>query len=83
MAGAPMAHPLSYEQDPFRQLDEVLPDPNGVRSPTGAPGPEYWQQRADYQIAVRLDDENQRLTGSQVSVNPPGAAPPEDGPPAA
>ena len=47
-------------------LDEVLPDPNEIRAANGAPGPEYWQQRADYKIAVTLDDEKQRLTGSEL-----------------
>jgi len=60
------AHPSSYEDDPFRQLDEVLPDPNRVRAANGAPGPDYWQQQADYKIAVTLDDVNQRLTGSET-----------------
>jgi hypothetical protein len=31
------------------------PGPSGTRSASGAPGPEYWQQRADYTIAVSLD----------------------------
>ncbi|NIP92305.1 MAG: M1 family metallopeptidase, partial [Akkermansiaceae bacterium] len=62
-----MAHPGGhYDTDPFRQLDEVLPDPNEVRAANGAPGPEYWQQRADYKIAVTLDDGKQRLTGSET-----------------
>ncbi|NNC89799.1 MAG: M1 family metallopeptidase [Akkermansiaceae bacterium] len=66
LAAPAAGHPFSYEEDPFRQLDEILPDPNGVRAANGAPGPAYWQQRADYQIAVRLDDEKQRLTGSET-----------------
>jgi len=51
--------------DRFRQLDELLPTPNSYRTASGAPGHEYWQQRADYTIAVRLDDERQRLEGSE------------------
>ncbi len=61
------AHPGGhYQKDPFRQLDEALPDPNEVRAANGAPGPEYWQQRADYKISVVLDDGNQRLKGSET-----------------
>ena len=61
------AHPGGhYGKDPFRQLDEILPDPNEVRAANGAPGPEYWQQRADYRISVVLDDENQRIKGSET-----------------
>jgi hypothetical protein len=40
------------------------PGPNGTRSASGAPGPEYWQQRADYTIAVSLDTTQQRVAGS-------------------
>ena len=61
------AHPGGhYAKDPFRQIDEVLPDPNEIRAANGAPGPEYWQQRADYKIKVVLDDERQRISGSEV-----------------
>lgn len=48
----------------FEQLDHLLPTPTEARTASGAPGSEYWQQRADYQIDVRLDDEKQRLEGS-------------------
>ncbi|MCP3692962.1 MAG: hypothetical protein GY917_12260, partial [Planctomycetaceae bacterium] len=44
----------------FRQLEELLPTPNSFRTASGAPGPYYWQQRADYDIQVELDDEKQR-----------------------
>lgn len=50
--------------DKFRQLEELLPTPNEYRTASGAPGHKYWQQRADYQIAVELDDVNQRILGS-------------------
>ncbi|MEM6928846.1 MAG: hypothetical protein AAF602_18045, partial [Myxococcota bacterium] len=52
-------------EDPFRQLTEVLPDPNEVRLASGAPGPEYWQNEADHVIDVSLDPETHRLTGSE------------------
>jgi len=61
------AHPGGhYAKDPFRQIDEILPDPNEIRAANGAPGPEYWQQRADYKIKVVLDDEEQRISGSET-----------------
>lgn len=53
------------QEDKFRQLEEILPTPNGYRNAAGAPGPEYWQQRADYDIDIALDDENQHLTGRE------------------
>ena len=55
-----------YKQaDKFRQLDENLRTPNAYRTASGAPGHKYWQQRADYVINVEIDDENQRLIGSE------------------
>ncbi len=57
--------PPTYEEDPFRQIHELLPSPNESRLASGAPGPKYWQQRVDYNIQVQLDDEKQRLIGSE------------------
>jgi hypothetical protein len=50
----------------FEQLDQLLPTPNETRSGSGAPGPKYWQQQADYVINAELNDENQSITGSEV-----------------
>jgi hypothetical protein len=50
----------------FEQLGEMLPTPNTYRSSSGAPGPAYWQQRADYVINVEVNDQNQVLTGSET-----------------
>lgn len=52
--------------DKFAQLDDLLPTPNEQRTASGAPGNRYWQQRADYDIKVTLDDVNQRLIGSET-----------------
>jgi hypothetical protein len=52
--------------DYFEQIGTALPTPNTYRSASGAPGRDYWQQRADYNIKVALDDVNQRLTGSET-----------------
>ncbi|MEE4361891.1 MAG: M1 family metallopeptidase [Pseudomonadales bacterium] len=52
--------------DKFRQLDETWPDASVWRSATGAPGPQYWQQRADYEIAVSLDEAARRISGSET-----------------
>lgn len=52
--------------DKFRQLEEVLPTPNEYRAASGAPGHRYWQQRADYDIKVELDDANQSIQGSET-----------------
>ena len=50
----------------FEQLDQLLPTPNEYRSGSGAPGPKYWQQRADYLITAELDDSNQTISGSET-----------------
>ncbi|MGC4023557.1 MAG: M1 family metallopeptidase [Cyclobacteriaceae bacterium] len=50
----------------FEQLDQMLPTPNTYRSASGAPGPNYWQQRADYDIDVELNDETQLVTGKET-----------------
>ena len=49
----------------FRQLGQELPTPNVYRTASGAPGPQYYQQKADYVISVEVDDENQKITGSE------------------
>ena len=54
------------QEDVFRQIDAWLPTPNKFRSASGMPGAEYWQQRADYEIDVRLDDSNQQISGSET-----------------
>ena len=59
-------HEFDYAEDPFRQLGTALPAPSETRLASGAPGPAYWQQRADYHIKVTLDDDRQHLTGSEV-----------------
>ncbi len=52
--------------DKFAQLETLLPTPNGYRTASGAPGPQYWQQRADYTIAVTLDDAKQAIAGRET-----------------
>ncbi len=53
-------------QGKFEQLDQTLPTPNSYRSSSGAPGVNYWQQRADYVIAAELNDDNQSLSGTET-----------------
>ena len=50
----------------FEQLDQVLRSPNTYRDAGGYPGPDYWQQQADYKIKCTLDTKEQRLTGSET-----------------
>lgn len=53
------------QEDKFRQLEEALPTPNEFRTASGAPGEKYWQQQADYEIDVELDDKLQKVIGSE------------------
>ena len=50
----------------FEQLGTILPTPNEYRSASGAPGPKYWQQRVDYDIKCELDEENNKLSGTET-----------------
>ncbi len=54
------------DNSPFRQLYDLLPTANNYRTATGAPGHEYYQQRADYNIVVELDDKNQKIYGEET-----------------
>ena len=53
-------------QQKFEQLGPILPTPNEYRTGSGAPGESYWQQRADYDISVTLDESNHRITGAET-----------------
>ena len=53
-------------EDKFRQLDEVFPSPNLYRPATGEPGPMYWQQRADYKIQIKLNEDTRSVEGSET-----------------
>ncbi|MBI1266539.1 MAG: M1 family peptidase [Cryomorphaceae bacterium] len=50
----------------FKQLGTQLPTPNTYRTASGAPGHEYWQQKADYVMKIELDDDLQRVRGYET-----------------
>ena len=50
----------------FEQLGTSLPTPNTYRTASGAPGKDYWQQRADYKIELTLDDVKQEIEGTET-----------------
>ena len=64
LISALLAHPIEFHNDPFRQLEEVWPTPTEARIASGAPGPKYWQQRADYDLKVSLEESKNLLTGT-------------------
>jgi hypothetical protein len=49
----------------FEQLGPMLRSPNVYRTASGAPGHMYWQQRANHEIEVELNDDNQSIKGWQ------------------
>ncbi|MBF7091871.1 M1 family metallopeptidase [Flavobacterium sp. ALJ2] len=55
-----------YDTNKFSQMYDLLATPNMFRTASGAPGPAYYQQQADYKIDVELDDKNAKLTGSET-----------------
>jgi len=59
-------NPGSNHGNKFEQLGTILPTPNEYRTASGAPGPKYWQQRADYNIKCELDEPNFKLKGSET-----------------
>ncbi|GGF17238.1 M1 family metallopeptidase [Hymenobacter cavernae] len=66
LAATPLrAQTTNSGTDKFAQLETLLPTPNEYRTASGAPGHAYWQQRADYNIRVKLDDDKQAITGSE------------------
>src|SRR2546429_6480971 len=64
-AVAPIALPPQVgDSSPFRRL--ALPAPTLIRECSGAPGPRYWQQRADYTIRASLDTATHSIAGAET-----------------
>jgi len=59
-------NPQSNHGNKFEQLGTILPTPNDCRAASGAPGARYWQQRADYDIDVTLDEKNLTVSGTET-----------------
>ena len=76
-ANRPQRRPMGEQVDPnapatkYSYYDAFAPffyTKNGgeYRAATGEPGPKYWQNRADYQLAAKLNDETNEITGTEV-----------------
>lgn len=50
----------------FSQMYAEMATPNMFRTASGAPGPAYYQQRADYKINLELDDKLSKIYGSET-----------------
>lgn len=59
-------NPQSNHGNKFEQLGTILPTPNEYRTASGAPGNKYWQQKADYDIDVTLDEKNLTVIGTET-----------------
>ena len=59
-------NPSSNHGNKFEQLGTILATPNEYRTASGAPGPKYWQQRADYDIKATLDEKKLMLSGAET-----------------
>jgi hypothetical protein len=56
---------FTTNDDPFHRVDRLeWPGPNSYRTASGAPGPDYWQQRADYTITATLDTATKHIRGT-------------------
>ncbi len=66
MSHAQNDNPSRINNNKFRQMYDVMATPNMYRTASGAPGPEYYQQQADYKIDVTLDDDNARIFGTET-----------------
>ncbi len=54
------------QENKFAQLEQLLPTPNEYRTASGAPGHNYYQQKADYKIEVELNDTEQIISGKET-----------------
>jgi len=63
-SGGGVATSATSNLDEFARLDHMdWPGPNSYRGADGAPGPAYWQQRANYDIRATLDTGARRIQG--------------------
>jgi hypothetical protein len=60
-----LAQEYKWDNSKFESIEYLLPSPNSYRTASGAPGVNYYQQKADYKIDVKLDEANNLLTGSE------------------
>ncbi|ARV05731.1 aminopeptidase [Polaribacter sp. SA4-10] len=59
---APKGH---IDQNKFRQMKDVLATPNDQHTASGAPGHQYSQQKVDYLMNIRLDENSNHMYGDE------------------
>src|SRR5690606_2667108 len=62
----PKREPGHTDTNKFSQLYDLMATPNMFRTASGAPGPAYYQQQADYKMDIELDDKNTRIYGNET-----------------
>ncbi len=67
-AATPPAAQPATNYDYHETFGPLFYTKNGTeyRAADGEPGPKYWQNRADYQLAATLNDETNEITGSEI-----------------
>lgn len=58
--------PGHLNESKFKQMYEEFATPNMYRSASGTPGPNYYQQQADYKMDIELDDKNAKIYGKET-----------------
>jgi hypothetical protein len=62
----PVRKPGHTNNNKFKQLYNEFSTPNMFRTASGAPGPAYYQQQADYKMDIVLDDKNAKISGFET-----------------
>ena len=55
-----------YNNNKFRQLYQEFATPNQYRTASGAPGPQYYQNTADYEMDILLDENDNTIQGFET-----------------
>ncbi len=58
-------HKGHTDQNKFRQMKDLLATPNNQHTASGAPGHQYTQQKVDYIMDIRLDENTNRIYGDE------------------
>tara|TARA_R110002020_G_scaffold445961_1_gene657989 strand:+ start:70577 stop:72844 length:2268 start_codon:yes stop_codon:yes gene_type:complete len=58
--------PGHTNQSKFRQMYQEFATPNTYRSASGAPGPDYYQQQANYKMDILLNDKESKIYGTET-----------------
>jgi len=53
------------DQNKFRQMKDVLPTPNNQHTASGKAGHQYTQQKVDYVMNIKLDENTSRIYGDE------------------